>query len=98
MVGRRRREPAGGCADDSPNSGGTLLKGIFDAKPHSGYDDEIARRYHFPPQYRGKAEKLVGQWIIYREPQRNHGRRAYVAVARVLRIEPDPKRPRHAYA
>lgn len=74
------------------------MKGNFDTKPHSGYDDEIAHRYHFPPQYRSTAEKLVGHWIIYREPQRNRGRRAYVAVARVLRIDLDLKRPGHAYA
>lgn len=35
---------------------------------------------------------------MYREPQRNGGRRAYVAVAKVLRIDPDTVRPGHAYA
>jgi hypothetical protein len=24
------------------------MKGVFDTKPGSGYDDEIAERYHFP--------------------------------------------------
>jgi putative restriction endonuclease len=74
------------------------LKGVFDTKPNSGYDDEITHRYHFPPQYRATAKTLVGSWIVYREPQRNRGRRAYIAVARVLRIDPDPKRRGHAYA
>ena len=74
------------------------MKGILDTKANSGYDDEIMRRYHFPPQYRSVAERLVGEWIIYREPQRNGGRRAYIAVARVLRIDPDPARPRYSYA
>ena len=64
------------------------MKGIFDTKANSGYDDEITRRYHFPPQYRTVADKLVGDWVIYREPQRNGGRRAYVAVARLLRTDP----------
>ena len=73
------------------------MKGVFDTKPNSGYDDEITRRYHFPPQYRRIADALVGNWIIYREPRRNGGRRAYIAAARVLRIEPDPNRPNHAY-
>ena len=41
------------------------MKGIFDAKPNSGYDDEVTRRYHSPPQYRAVAERLVGDWIIY---------------------------------
>jgi len=77
---------------------GRAVKGIFDTKANSGYDDEILRRYHFPPQYRGVAERLVGDWIIYREPQRNGGRRAYVAAAKVLRIEPDPVRPGYSFA
>jgi putative restriction endonuclease len=41
------------------------VKGIFDTKANSGYDDEIMRRYHFPPQYRAVAERLVGDWIVY---------------------------------
>jgi putative restriction endonuclease len=75
------------------------MKGIFDTKPNSGYDDEITRRYHFPPQYRGVVRPLIGDWIIYREPQRNGGRRAYIAAARVLRRRADcegridPRRP-----
>ena len=74
------------------------MKGIFDTKANSGYDDEITRRYHFPPQYRSIAEQLRGDWIIYREPQRNGGRRAYIAVARVLGIDSDPARPGYSYA
>ena len=74
------------------------MKGVFDRKSNSGYDDEITHRYHFPSQYRSTAAELVGNWIVYREPQRNGGRRAYVATARVLRIEPAPKRAGHAYA
>lgn len=74
------------------------MKGIFDTKPDSGYDDEVTRRYHFPPQYRAVAERLIGDWIIYREPQRNRGRRAYVAVGKVARIEPDAARPGYSYA
>lgn len=58
------------------------MKGVFDTKANSGYDDEITQRYHFPRQYRAIADALVGNWIIYREPQRNSGRRAYIAVAR----------------
>lgn len=41
---------------------------------------------------------MVGDWIVYREPQRNRGRRAYVAAAHVARIEPDTNKARHAYA
>lgn len=74
------------------------MKGTFDTKANSGYDDEIVRRYHFPPQYRTVAEQLIGDWIVYREPQRNGGRRAYIAVARVLRIEADTRRAGYSYA
>jgi putative restriction endonuclease len=76
------------------------MKAVFDTKPNSGYDDEIVRRYHFPTQrnYMAVAEAAIGDWIVYREPQRNRGRRAYIAAARVLRIEPDRTRPNHAYA
>ena len=76
------------------------MKAVFDTKPNSGYDDEIVRRYHFPTQsnYVTAADAAVGDWIVYREPQRNRGRRAYISVARVLRIEPDRVRPNHAYA
>lgn len=74
------------------------MRGIFDTKPNSGYDDEVTRRYQFPPQYRAVVERLLGDWIIYREPQRNKGRRAYVAVGKVIRIEPDAARSGYSYA
>lgn len=74
------------------------MKGVFDTKPQSGYDDEIARHYHFPSQYRAIVQQLAGDWIVYREPRRNEGRQAYIAVARVLRVDPDPKRPGYFYA
>lgn len=74
------------------------MKGVFDTKAESGYDDDVSRRYHFPRQYKAIATSLLGSWIVYREPQRNRGRRAYVAVARVTRIEDDVERAGHAYA
>lgn len=74
------------------------MKGVFDTKPGSDYDDDIPRRYHFPRQYRALANAMVGSWIVYREPQRNAGRRAYVGVARVARVEEDQERQGHAYA
>ncbi|WP_304164922.1 HNH endonuclease [Phenylobacterium aquaticum] len=76
------------------------MKAVFDTKPNSGYDDEIMGRYHFPTRsnYMDVARATVGDWIVYREPQRNGGRRAYIAAARVARIQPDPALPNHAYA
>lgn len=77
-----------------------MTKGVFDTKAGSGYDDRIEERYHFPAKrsYLAVAHAAVGDWIVYREPQRNGGRRAYVAAARVTAVEPDPLRADHAYA
>jgi putative restriction endonuclease len=79
---------------------GDGLKAVFDTKPDSGYDDEITHRYHFPARanYMNVARAAIGDWIVYREPRRNGGRQAYIAVARVLDVEPDRKRLDHAYA
>lgn len=76
------------------------MKGVFDTKPQSGYDDRHAERYHFPARrnYLEVAHAVVGDWILYREPQRNGGRRAYIGAAKVVAVEPDPARPDHAYA
>lgn len=76
------------------------MKGVFDTKPGSGYDDSLAERYHFPAKrnYLDVAEAVIGDWILYREPQRNGGRRAYIGAARVAAIETDPLRSDHAYA
>lgn len=74
------------------------MKSIFDTKAESGYDDDIIHRYHFPAQYRSRAAGMVGHWILYREPKRNHGRQAYVAVARVQRLADDPSAPGMSYA
>lgn len=76
------------------------MKAIFDVKPGSGYDDDITRRYHFPARsnYLDAARNAVGDWVLFREPQRNGGRRAYIATARVTGVEPDPARADHYYA
>lgn len=75
------------------------MKGVFDAKPGSQYDDDLPRRYHFPNSpYLETALQLVGDWVVYREPRRNQGRQAYVALARVRSVEPDPSSSKHSYA
>jgi putative restriction endonuclease len=75
------------------------VKAVFDTKPNSGYDDAFDQ-YHFPTRSNYMAAALAARddWIVLREPQRNGGRRAYVAVARVLDVRPDPLRADHAYA
>ena len=75
-----------------------VVKGIFDTRAGSGYDDEIIERYHFPNRYLPTAQRSVGDRIIYREPQRGGGRSGYVATALVVSIEPDPQRGDHSYA
>ena len=79
-------------------AGRKTVRTVFDTRPDTGYDDDIFRRYHFPDVYLAKARKGVGDWVVYREPRRGGGREGYVAVARVARIEPDPKKPRSSYA
>jgi putative restriction endonuclease len=62
-------------------------------------------RYHFPRTYLAQAQAAVGDWVVYYEPRRTSGdmssrggRQAYFAVARLTRIEPDPRLPDHFYA
>jgi putative restriction endonuclease len=76
------------------------VKAVFDVKPGSGYDDDITRRYHFPGRsnYLEAARNAVGDWVVFREPRRNGGRRAYIATARVTRVEPDPDKANHFFA
>jgi putative restriction endonuclease len=73
------------------------MKVVFDTRPGSGYRDSVDR-YHFPTRYLRDAAAAVGDWAVYYEPSRENGRRAYFAVARVERIEPDLDRPGHHFA
>ncbi|CAM3237030.1 Putative restriction endonuclease [Sphingomonas antarctica] len=66
------------------------MKGVFEISGTSRYDDLIAERYQFPRIYLRTAERFVGHWILYRETGADGGRKAYVAVARVKRIDADP--------
>jgi putative restriction endonuclease len=74
------------------------MKAVFDTKSASGYDDDIVERYQFPNDYLAEAKKAVGDWIVYREPRRGGGSMGYIAVARLVRIDPDPNQPTHSYA
>ena len=81
------------------------MKAIFTHKAASIYDDKPEERYHFPETYLRQAESAVNDFIIYYEPGRvgtrdrdRYGRRAYVAVAQVTGIRPDPSREGHFYA
>ena len=67
------------------------MKAVFDAKSRSQYDDEISSRYHFPSRYHDQVSNAVGDWIVFRRPRDGGDGIAYFAVARVARIEPDPR-------
>ena len=81
------------------------MKAVFTHKAASVYDDLPEERYHFPETYLRQVEATVSDFIIYYEPGRigvndrgRHGRRAYVAVAQVTGVRPDPSRKGHFYA
>ena len=74
------------------------MNGVFDTRAGTTYDDEIVSKYHFPNRYLPTALDCLGDWILYREPRRNGGRSGYVAVAKVIAVEPDPARPGYSYA
>jgi putative restriction endonuclease len=74
------------------------VKGVFEVSGSSRYDDFIAERYHFPLQYLSDARRIEGDWIVYRETRAAGGRMAYIAVARVHRIDPDLTDRSHFYA
>ena len=74
------------------------MKGVFDTRPETEYDDDIRTRYHLPQQYLAEAERVRNDWIVHREPRRGDGRMAYIAVARVVGIEPDRTMPGCHYA
>lgn len=67
--------------------------GVFIHRSDSSYDDSPAERYQFPPQYLGRVEACVGDWIVYYEPRKVAETRGYFAIAKVERVVPDPTAP-----
>ena len=76
------------------------MKGVFEVSGNSRYDDDVSTRYHFPDilKYKEIADRLVGDWIVYRETRAAKGRMSYVGVGFVERIESDPLDRTHFYA
>lgn len=74
------------------------MKAVFDTKPGSGYDDDVAQRYHFPRRYEAAVAATVGDWIVLRRPRADGGNLAYFAVAQVAEIYPDPSASGLSYA
>ena len=75
-----------------------MTKTVFTVKADSIYDDLPERQYHFPRQYLRTAENAVGDWVVYYEPSRGGGRKAYFATAKVTHIERDSNLSDHYYA
>lgn len=74
-----------------------MANAILTTKIDPAYDDLPDRRYHFPKQYLGRMQQVVGELIVYYEPGRvgtsesdRSGSRSYFAVGRVNNIEPSP--------
>lgn len=63
---------------------------VFVHRADSIYEDHPETQYQFPPQYLGRAQGSVGDWILYYEPVHVAGARGYFAAARVQQIVPDP--------
>ena len=66
---------------------------VFMHRADSIYDDSPAEQYQFPKQYLTRAERSVGDWIVYLEPTKVADTRGYFAIARVQQIIPDPNAP-----
>lgn len=64
--------------------------GVFMHKDGSIYDDIPEVHYQFPKAYLSRAQKMVGDWIVYREPVKLPQSKGFFAVAKVERIIPDP--------
>ncbi|WP_370179865.1 HNH endonuclease [Alteriqipengyuania sp.] len=67
--------------------------GVFMHKDGSIYDDIPEVHYQFPKRYLSRAQQMVGDWIVYREPVKPAGSKGFFAVAKVERIIPDPDEP-----
>ncbi|MDE0530821.1 MAG: hypothetical protein OXI01_05120 [Albidovulum sp.] len=90
-------QPAGG--DGILELGSSWLQqDVFDTRPVTDCNDDISCRYHVPNRYLPEAERIKKDWIVYRELRRGGSRKAYVAVAQVARIEPDPFNAGSPYA
>lgn len=65
--------------------------GVFIHRTDSIYDDVPSERYQFPKQYLTRAQKCVGDWIVYLEPSKVKNTKGYFSVAKVQEIIADPR-------
>lgn len=64
--------------------------GVFMHKDGSKYDDIPEMHYQFPKSYLSRAQQMVGDWVVYREPVKILQSKGFFAVAKVAEIIPDP--------
>ena len=69
--------------------------GVFMHKDGSIYDDIPEVHYQFPKSYLSRAQQMVGDWIVYREPVNIPNSKCFFAVAKVEKIIPDPDKADH---
>lgn len=74
-----------------------MTNAVFYHKPDSIYDDDPAKRYHFPKTYLSRVEQTLGDWIVYYGPIEGEPSRYYTAIGRTKNITPDPNRSEHYY-
>ncbi|WP_282044941.1 HNH endonuclease [Roseibium album] len=74
-----------------------MSNAVFYHKPNSIYDDDPARKYHFPKSYLSRVQKTLDDWIVYYGPLNNKKGRFYTAIARTTCIESDPNLSEHYY-
>ena len=74
------------------------MKGVFVHKPDSPYDDVTGEKYHFPKNYLGRVEEIVGDLMVYYEKGERKGDNHYTGCARVKSITADTSRTGHFYA
>ena len=67
--------------------------GVFMHKDGSIYDDIPEVHYQFPKSYLSRAQQMVGDWIVYREPVKILNSKGFFAVAKVEEIIADPTEP-----
>ncbi|MCF3535774.1 MULTISPECIES: HNH endonuclease [Stenotrophomonas] len=81
-----------------------MAKAIFTSSEISPYRDLKEQWYHFSKNLLARVQETIGDWVIFYEPRRNSGpsssggAQAYVALARVVRIRPDPTAANYYFA
>lgn len=64
--------------------------GVFMHKDGSIYDDIPEVHYQFPQSYLSRAERMVGVWIVYREPVKLPQSKGLLAFGRLRLAAPTP--------